>query len=175
MIKAETLFKIGKFAKPHGVKGEISLVTSCSALEEEDENLYIVCEIDGIFVPFFVESIRYKTDTVLLVKLENIDTEDAVKEFSNIEVYYPIDEFDSNETLGQITWDNFVGYQVTDEQRGLLGDITDVDDSTVNVLFNINHKGKELLLPAVEEFILSIDDEKKMIAVSVPEGLFDLL
>ena len=173
MIKAETLFKIGKFAKPHGVKGEISLVTSCSAFDE-DENLYIVCDIDGILVPFFIESIRYKTETTLLVKLENIDTEDAVREFSNIDVYYPIDEFDSNETLGQITWDNFIGYEVVDEQFGFLGNITDVDDSTVNVLFNINHKGKELLMPAVEEFILSIDDEKKVIAVSVPEGLFDL-
>ena len=55
MIRKEELFKIGKFTKPHGVKGEITLLTQYEGLETMDEP-YIVCEMDGIFVPFFVES-----------------------------------------------------------------------------------------------------------------------
>ncbi len=67
MIREEEVFKIGQFAKPHGIKGELSLVTNSDVLEDA-EDPYIVCEMDGILVPFFVEDFRYKTDTVVLVK-----------------------------------------------------------------------------------------------------------
>lgn len=73
MIRKEEVFKIGQFAKPHGIKGEISLVTNCD-LFDDVEDPCIVCEVDGILVPFFIEDYRYKADTVMLVKLENVTT-----------------------------------------------------------------------------------------------------
>lgn len=45
------------------------------------------------------------------------------------------------------------------------------DESTINVLLQIDHNGEELLLPAAEELILSADHENKTLAVSIPEGL----
>ena len=72
------------------------------------------------------------------------------------------------------TWDSFIGYRVIDEHHGEIGEITDVDESTINVLLQIDHNGEELLLPAAEELILSADHENKTLAVSVPEGLLDL-
>lgn len=173
MIKTEDVFKIGQFAKPHGIKGEISLVTNSDVFDDA-EDPYIVCEMDGILVPFFVEEYRYKTDTVTLLKLENVDSEQAAREFVNKEVYYPLDAVDADDLVGDMTWDSFIGYSVVDEIHGELGTITDVDETTINVLLQIDHNGKELLLPAVEELILSADHENKRLAVSLPEGLLDL-
>ena len=150
MIREEEVFKIGQFAKPHGIKGELSLVTNSDVLEDA-EDPYIVCEMDGILVPFFVEDFRYKTDTVVLVKL--VDEEDLV---------------------GDMTWDSFIGYTVTDVQKGYLGEITDVDETTINVLLRVDHKGEELLIPAVEELITEADHEARSLTVSLPEGLIDL-
>ena len=172
MIKKEDVFKIGLFTKPHGIKGEIGLMTS-SDVFDDSEDLYIVCDMDGILVPFFVEDYRYKTDNVILLKLKNVDDEQAAREFSNREVFYPLDKME-DDLIGDITWDSFIGYQVVDEAIGELGAITDVDESTINVLLQINHKGKEILLPAAEELILSSDHENKTLTVSVPEGLLDL-
>ena len=73
MIRQEEVFKIGQFAKPHGIKGELSLLTQCDLFEETDEP-YIVCEMDGILVPFFVEEYRYKSDSVMLLKLEDVNS-----------------------------------------------------------------------------------------------------
>ena len=42
MIKKEEVFKIGQFAKPHGIKGEIALVTDSDLLDEVTEYTYIV-------------------------------------------------------------------------------------------------------------------------------------
>ena len=172
MIKKEDVFKIGLFTKPHGIKGEIGLMTS-SDVFDDSEDLYIVCDMDGILVPFFVEDFRYKTDNVILLKLKNVDDEQAAREFSNREVFYPLDKME-DDLIGDITWDSFIGYRVVDEALGELGAITDVDESTINVLLQIDHKGKEILLPAVEELILSADHENKTLTVSVPEGLLDL-
>ncbi|MCC8134771.1 MAG: ribosome maturation factor RimM [Tannerellaceae bacterium] len=174
MIRQEDVFKIGQFAKPHGIKGEISLVTQSDVFDEA-ENPYLICDINGILVPFFIEEYRYKSDTVILVKLENINSDQAAREFTNRDVFYPLDEMDEeNDLIGDITWDSLVGYQVTDEKHGDLGTITDVDESTINVLLHIRQEEKEILVPAVEEIIVAADHTDKRTTVSVPEGLLDL-
>lgn len=173
MIKKEEVFKIGQFAKPHGIKGEISLVTNCD-LFDDVEDPCVVCEMDGILVPFFIEEYRYKTDTVMLIKLENVNDEKAAREFTNREVFFLLDAVDEDDLVGDMSWDSFIGYTVTDQKHGELGKITDVDETTINVLLQIDHNGEEILLPAAEELILTADHENKTLQVSIPEGLLDL-
>lgn len=173
MIKKEEVFKIGQFAKPHGIKGEIALVTNSDVFDDSDEP-YVICEMDGILVPFFIEEYRYKSDSVILVKLKNVDDEKAAREFVNREVYYSLDEVDEDDLVGDMTWDSFIGYLVEDEVLGEIGEIMNVDESTINVLLQIDYKGEELLLPAAEELILSADHDNKRLVVSIPEGLLDL-
>lgn len=173
MITQEELFKIGHFAKPHGIKGELSLMTRCDVFDESDDP-YIVCEMNGILVPFFIESYRYKGASTILVKLEGVDTEADAREFTGKEVFYALDEVDEDTLLGDISWDNFVGYRVIDERHGELGPITAVDESTANVLLQIEHNSRDVLLPAVEELIKEADHEARVLRVSVPEGLLEL-
>lgn len=173
MIKKEEVFKIGQFAKPHGVKGELALLTRSDVFDDSDDP-YIVCDIDGILVPFFIETYRYKSDSVILVKLEYVDNEEGAREFLNRDVYYPLDEVDESDWAGEMSWDAWIGYTVSDLQYGELGRITDVDDTTLNVLLKIDRNGEEVLLPAAEELIAAVDPAAKRLTVSLPEGLLDL-
>ena len=50
---------------------------------------YLVCLLDGIFVPFFIEEYRFRSDTTALVKLEGVDTSEKARMFTNVEVYFP--------------------------------------------------------------------------------------
>lgn len=68
----------------------------------------------------------------------------------------------------------FIGFRMEDVHHGLLGEVVDVDITTVNTLFVVEQEGEELLVPAQEEFILGIDQEKKLITVELPEGLLNL-
>lgn len=174
MIKEEDVFKIGRFAKPHGVKGELSLLTTCD-LFDDSEDPYIVCDMDGILVPFFIEEYRYKSDSVILVKLEYVDTEEAAREFVNREVYYSAEAVDEGDNrIGDMTWDSFIGYTVSDKQHGVLGPIVDVDTHTINILLHIDYKGEELLFPAAEELITTIDHASRQMEVLLPDGLLEL-
>lgn len=149
------------------------MVTNSDVLDGADDP-YIVCEMDGILVPFFVEDFRYKTDTVVLVKLEDVNSEEDARVFVNKEVFYPLDAVDEEDLVGDMTWDSFIGYTVTDTRIGYLGEITDVDETTINVLLRVDHKGEELLIPAVEELIVGADHEARGLTVALPEGLVDL-
>lgn len=173
MIKKDDVFKIGQFAKPHGVKGELALVTRSDVFDDSDDP-YIVCDIDGILVPFFIETYRHKSDSVILVKLESVDSEEMAREFVNREVYYALDEAEESDWVEGMSWDAWIGYMVSDSRHGDLGRITDVDDSTINVLLKIDRGGEEWLLPVAEELIEAVDPVAKRLTVSVPEGLLDL-
>lgn len=173
MIRKEDVFKIGKFAKTHGVKGELSLLAD-GELFDASEDPYVICEIDGILVPFFIESYRDKSDSVVLVKLECIDSGEAAREFVNLDVYYPLAQAGKEDLINSMAWDSLVGFTVFSEDKSILGIVTHVDESTLNVLLQIEKDGKTFLFPAVEELVADIDYPNKQMVLIVPEGLLDL-
>lgn len=171
MIRKEEVFKIGMFNKPHGIKGELSFTFTDDIFDRVDCD-YLVCMLDGILVPFFIESYRFRSDTTALVKLEGIDTAERAALFTNVDVYFPKKHADEADDTDEIpTWNYFVGLRVKDVNHGDLGEIVAVDDSTLNVLFAIRKGEEEILLPAHEEFIVDLDRKKHLLTVEVPDGL----
>lgn len=170
MIRKEEVFKIGVINKPHGIKGEVSFTFTDDIFDRVDCD-YLILLMDGILVPFFMEEYRFRSDTVALVKFEGIDTAEQARRFTNVEVYFPKKFMDEQEDV--TSWNFFIGFRVEDVHHGYLGEITNVDDTTLNVLFAIEKDGEELLLPAHKEFIIGLDREKKVMKVNVPDGLIE--
>ncbi|MDR1160729.1 MAG: ribosome maturation factor RimM [Tannerellaceae bacterium] len=174
MIRKEDVIPIGYFAKPHGIKGEMNLVLSAGVSFDEWEEPYIVCEMEGILVPFYLEEYRYKSDTSLFIKLENVDSDEAARAFASREVFCLPEVVSDDQDDDRLTWSHFIGYKVFDTTHGLIGEIIAIDESTLNILFVINHKDNEWLMPAAEELILSADHAGKQLNVALPDGLLDL-
>ena len=171
MIKKDEVFKIGILNKPHGSKGELSFTFTDDIFDRVDDCDYLILLLDGILVPFFLEEYRFRSDNMALVKFEGIDSAEAARRFTNVEVYFPKKYMDEQDEI--TSWNFFVGFQVKDVRYDGLWSIVDVDDATINVLFVIDKEGKELLLPAHEEFIVGLDKKKKILTVDIPEGLLD--
>ncbi len=172
MIKKEEIYKIGVLTKPHGIKGEVSFFFTDDVFDRVDCD-YLICLMEGIFVPFFIEEYRFKTDTVALVKFEGIDTAEQARRFTNVEVYFPL-HLAVETTDEGLSWPYFVGFEVVDVNHGKLGHVVAVDDSTANTLFIIEHGGRELLVPAHEEFIKELDHEQRRMLLQMPDGLLQL-
>lgn len=171
MIRKEEVFKIGVLGKPHGVRGEISFAFTDDVFDRTEECGYLVLLLDGILVPFFMEEYRFRSGSSALVKFEGVDTSEQARRLSNVEVYYPLEYVEEGDEM--FSWEFFSGFRVYDVHHGDLGHIVGVDDSTVNVLFMIEKDGKEILLPAHEEFVVGIDRDAKVLDVEVPDGLLD--
>ncbi len=172
MITQNEVFPIGQIIKPHGINGEMSFSFSSDIFDREDV-LYFVLDMQGILVPFFLEEYRFKGSTTGLLKLEGVNSADAAAEFAGLTIYLPkkyLEKVDDAE----IELDYFTGFSLVDAEKGLLGVISEVDQTTDNVLFVIPSSDDEMLIPAGEEYIEDIDHEKKIIYVRLPEGLLDL-
>ena len=67
MISLDEIFPIGQINKPHGVNGELSFTFSSDVFDTE-EIPYLIMEIEGIPVPFFIEEYRFKPPVSALTK-----------------------------------------------------------------------------------------------------------
>lgn len=171
MITAEQLIQIGRFNSPHGINGEVAATLS------EDVDLTslqcIVVDIDGIYVPFFIKSIRNKNATTVLLTIEDINDEKESALLANKPIFTLRDQYVSgvDDDVEGFYADDLIGYNATDTTGKLNGDIIAIDDSTDNVLLIVrNADGKDVLIPAVEEFIDEIDQQTKKINFDLPEG-----
>ncbi len=168
MIKESDVYQIGQLNRPHGVKGEISFTFTTDVWSRVDAD-YLVCEVDGILVPFFLEEYRFRSDHSALVKFVGTDTVEQAQEMAGMKVLFPYSLTPRDEDE-DYTWQSFVGYAVHDTDGRELGTITAVDDSTNNTLFEVG----SLLIPAADDLFVDIDHEAKTITMAIPEGLTDL-
>lgn len=174
MIKKEEVYKIGLFNKPHGIHGELQFTFTDDIFDRVDDCDYLVCLLDGIYVPFFIEEYRFRSDSTALVKLEGVDTAERARMFTNVEVYFPVKHAEEAEE-GELTWNFFIGFQMKEVNHGNLGEVVDVDTATINTLFVVERQdGEELLVPAQEEFIVEINQQQRVITVELPDGLLHL-
>lgn len=169
MLKKEDFVYYGKFLKPHGTKGEIGLQSDGFTLGDDCD--FVACDIDGILVPFFFETIRSKSSDISIVKVERMESAEDVRFLTNRDAYIPRQWVEESEEL---TWSYFKGFKAIDTELGELGEIVDVDDSTMNTLFVVEGENDETLIPAQEEFIVNIDHENKEIIFELPEGLVSM-
>ena len=172
MITHEQVYCIGRIGKPHGVKGEVSLQFSDDVFDRVDAD-YLVLETDGILVPFFMEEYRFRNDSAALVKFEGIDTQERARELTHCDVYFPYSLSDGNEQ--QFSWNEIVGFSLIDaDTQQPVGEITAIDDSTINILFHVERDGEEILIPASDELIQSVSMDQREIEITLPDGILDL-
>lgn len=169
MIKKEEVYKIGRLGKTHGVRGEISFLFDDDVFDRVDAD-YLILEIDGILVPFFIEEYRFKTDSNALMKFDGIDTQERARELTGCDVWFPRALAESDED--GISWAAIIGFDIIESESGkTVGRIASVDDSTINILFCLED-GR--LIPASEELIIAIDQQARTITMQLPEGLLNL-
>ncbi len=164
-----TSYKIGTLTRTHGIGGELSMNFTDDVWDRADAD-YVFLEIDGIEVPFFFEGWRFRSDSVALLKFQDIDTAEEAEEYVGCDVYFPHSLTPEPTDEDELTWRHFTGWQVVDATAGSLGEIDHVEDSTANVIFCIGDK----LVPATEAFIQRIDAQGRTVYMDLPEGLLDL-
>ncbi|MBO5675526.1 MAG: 16S rRNA processing protein RimM [Bacteroidaceae bacterium] len=162
-------YKIGTLTRTHGIGGELSMNFTDDVWDRADAD-YVFLEVDGIQVPFFLEGWRFRSDSVALLKFQDIDSSESALEYVGADVYFPHDLTPEPSEDDEYTWRHFTGWKVVDDIAGEIGEIEHVEDSTANTIFFVGDK----LIPATEDFIERIDAKERTIYMNLPEGLLDL-
>lgn len=166
-------FKIGRLGKTHGVKGELTFHFTDDVFDRVEAD-YVFVETEGLLVPFFFEEYRFRNEETALVKFEGIDDATRAAQLTGCDVYFPRELTDSDD--GELTWTEIVGFTIADSiSRQTVGEVTGVDLSTINTLFEVRTPdGQTILIPANDELINDINRQERCITMRIPEGLMEL-
>lgn len=172
-MRKEDCFYLGKIVKKYGFKGELlaKLDTDEPELYKDLESVFIALGDD--LVPFFIEKSSLHKSTLLRMRIEDVDTEAEADALIKSELFLPLD------MLPKLSGDQFyfheiIGYKMIDVAFGEVGEITAVNDSTAQALFEVQRDDKQILIPMNDEFIVRLDRTKKEIVVQTPIGLIEL-
>jgi 16S rRNA processing protein RimM len=176
MITRDELIAIGHYNKPHGVAGELSATVDVD-LEVLRGLSCLLSDIDGIFVPFFVNAIRPKSVDTMLLTIDGIENEKEAARLVNRDIYalkrdYQQESIDAD--ADGYPLDFFIGFELRDRDGSRVGEITDVDEQTENAIFVVDRDGSEIMVPATDDLIVEFDVDNKLMVMDLPEGLLDL-
>lgn len=162
----------GEFNKPHGIKGEIS--ASFDPRVDVGALKCVVAEVNGLFVPFFIDAIRSRGADAVLLTIDGITDENEAKLLSRKPLYLLNGDaaLAADDEDDGFYAEDLVEFSALDEDGAVIGKIAGVDSTTANVLFVIDRPdGSEALVPVADEFIDGIDPESATITLRLPDGL----
>jgi 16S rRNA processing protein RimM len=84
------------------------------------------------------------------------------------------EEETSFEEDDELYLEDFVGFTATFEGSDASGEITDFEDSDWNPLFIIEIAGREVMVPAADDFIVEYSPSGRTVHFELPDGLLDL-
>ena len=177
-------FAVAKVGKSFGTHGEvtINLYDTFPSDFTIEEPLFVY--IDNLAVPLFFDHFERRGKSGGVVAFADFDTTHRAAELIGKELYMGLEEellgiepeeeeneFDEDDEL---YLEDFVGFKATFEGVALTGEIVDFEDDDWNPLFIIEIAGKEVMVPAADDFIVEYSPSGKTIHFNLPDGLLDL-
>ncbi len=167
-------FYLGKVVRKHSYKGEVVL-----KLDTDEPELYadlemVFLDINNKLLPFFMKETLLQKGNQLRVRFEDIDNEADATKILKKDAYLPLTMLPKLEG-NKFYYHEIINFDLMDKRFGLVGKIKSINDSTAQVLFIVkNDKGKEILIPLIDDFLLKVDRNNKTIYVDTPEGLIEM-
>lgn len=173
-MRKEDCFYLGKVVSKYSYKGEVlvKIDTDEPEIYENMESVLIAMKGDNL-VPFFIDRCRLHKSQLLRIDFEEVKSESAADRIMNHRLFLPLS------MLPKLEGDTFyfheiIGFAVEDAVHGNIGNITGVNDTTSQAIFEVEKNGKELLIPITDEIFIGLDRENKIVKVTTPDGLVEL-
>lgn len=162
---------VAKISKIFGTDGGVLLNLYTTFPEDFDpETEPLFAKVDNLPVPLWCERFEPHGVSGAFAVFADFDSQERIREFVGQQLFWGSgDESVDDE---EFMLEDLIGFAV--EADGRHGRITDFYDSEANPLFGVELDGREVLVPAVEEFIAGIDFDNRSMKLVLPEGLAEL-
>lgn len=170
--RQQALYAIGKIAKPFGIKGEVVVQPMTESLERFKRltRAYVGAGIDDVKA-YGIESIKIGQRGV---RIKFRETHDRTSVESLVGALLFVDEQHRiTPKKGAHFIHDMLGLHVVDEQNRAVGVVKDVLRYPAQDVYVIEHDGREWMMPAVREFVRSIDVAARTMRVHLIEGMME--
>lgn len=159
---------IGKVAKPHGLRGQVKAYSYASSYESFSVGRKIYLNQDQGMKALLISEVKIQARSLLL-HFQGLDTREQAEAISGYSLY--IDEKDLQALPeGEYYWYQLIGSRVYTDQGRFLGLLEEIFSTPAHDIWVIRDDKKELMLPAVEDFVISVDLPQRQIRV---QNLYD--
>jgi 16S rRNA processing protein RimM len=159
---------IGQILAPWGIEGKlkVEVVTDFPERFTPQSRVYIYRQ------PATIESTEWRKGKVI-IKLNTVNSVEAAQKLQGqpIEIphsqLYPLPE-------GQYYYFQLIGLEVWTTRGELLGNIAEILTAESNDNYVVRRAGGEILIPAIEDVVKSVDLDKGHMVIAPIEGLLNL-
>ncbi len=169
-VKLSDLLEVGVVTGTHGLRGDLKirpLPTGPLALPGA-RSVYLK-DSEGLLVQHeAVRSSQHKQN--ILLRLSGLADHAAAEQLIGASVWMAksdLPELDDE----YYYWSDLEGLEVIDQQLGALGQVVGMFATPAHDILEVDGSSGEVLIPAIEPFLVRIDRDKGQLHVNLPEGL----
>jgi len=167
----EDVFQIGKIVNTHGLKGDLRVFPTTDNVQRFDVLRSVHIRDKNGVREIGVERVRYQKNLVIL-KLAGVDDIAQAETLRGGELIVsradavPLDD-------NEYYWKDLLDMAVVTLDGEALGTLTDILATGANDVYVVSNSetGEEILIPAIRQCILKVDNDARQITVALLEGL----
>lgn len=169
-LTANQLRPLGKVIDTHGLRGELKVRTH----PQDQGALLAACKVylqeAGAAPRSFELKGARRQKGYLVIQLKGCDHISMVAGLVGQDLL--VSPADINSSEEELFWYELDGLRVVDQQRGEIGTLEDMFVTAAHGIYVVAGPAGEVLIPAIEPFVLGLDREAGVLRVDVPDGLF---
>ena len=160
---------VGRIGRAHGVLGEATI-----EVQSDDPDLRF--EVGNKLTlengkELTIRSARWHNQ-ILLLAFDGVDDRNEIESLRDELLSADVDL--STLAPGEYHYQQLLGSKVLLTNGELIGEVDEVVKLPGQDLLSVTQLGKQVLIPMVKQFIVSIDIDSKTIVINPPEGLLDV-
>ncbi len=166
-----TYIEVGEILKPFRTNGELLAVIKDRFKDDLVKAKAIFIETNGLKVPFFVEY-NDSDGELLYIKFEEFSGPEEIKKYNGLKLFLRDTDLSNplEQTEGDATAD-LSKYHILDINSNRSYKILRIEQYPQQQMAIIYKDNQEKLIPLVDELIMEINNEKKIITMALPINL----
>lgn len=168
----DDLLQVGVITQTHGIRGEVKVFPTTDDVNRFKKLKETILDTGKEKITLEVEGVKFFKQFVIL-KFKGFDNINDIEKYKGKSLYVTRQnavKLKKNEYFIA----DLIDIAVYNEDDTLLGTLTDVLETGANDVYQIKTTdGKEILIPAIKECILSVDIEGRKMVVHLLDGLID--
>ncbi len=171
-IFMENMFQVGIISSTHGVRGEVKVFPTTDDVNRFKKLKEVWLDTGKEQLKMQIESVKFFKQFAIL-KFKGYDN------INDIEKYKGKSLFVTRENAVKLKRDEYfiadlIGMKVENEDGSFCGMLKDVIETGANDVYTVLcENGREVLIPAIKECILSVNLESNEMKVHLLDGLLD--
>ena len=165
----EDLFRVGVIANTHGIKGEVKVFPTTDDPQRYRSLKEVLLDTGKEKHPLEIQGVRFFKNLVI-VKFKGIDN------INDIEKYKGKDLYVTRENAVPLAEDEYyiadiIGAEVCTEDGAFFGTLKEVMETGANLVYVVEHQGREVLLPVIDDCVKEISPQGHRVVVHIMKGL----